>query len=345
MKKAIFTLILAAIFGWNAYAQDDPETYTAYKVTGEMVPVIDGTIEPAWNSVEKVPLLKVPEIGGEVHPNITVPDPDPTDYYAEIGMCWNDDGIFFYFLVVDDKIVIEEDYYTDNEIEADQWWVDDNINILFSEDLYNQVFTQWEFAWQPGVDQEEKLSSDLWANPALIDGELVESAWYNDGNTWVLETFIDWFAFADDPTPGQPIFLEARARDDDDDGPWESMFQWSTINYNIETDGIGMGEVTLSETELAPTGVPVAAGGIEGLRIYPNPSMGLSDLEITLDRRSQVGVSVYDMSGKRLLEQLYGERAAGSNTLPLDLESLQKGVYLINVKTAERSSVVKFVRQ
>ena len=346
MKKVIFTISFFAFYGLALFAQT--ESYTALKVTGNNIPVIDGVIEPLWDNVEKVTLAKVPEIGGVPHPNITVPNPDPSDYSAEIGMVWNDDGIFFWFKVVDELLVIEDDYYMNNGVDADQWWTDDNINILFSKDLVNASFQQWEFAWQPGIDQEEKLSSDLWANPAVIDESLVSSAWFNDGTTWILETFIDWGAFADgnaNISDGMDIYLEARARDDDDGGTWESMFHWSTINYEVENDGVGMGTVTLSGTELEVSGIFDIQKVNNISRIYPNPSNGYSDLELTLDNAGDVYVSIFDLAGKKMLEFAYENMAAGNNIVPLNLATIEKGIYMVHVQTKDTSGVAKLFKQ
>jgi len=348
MKKLTFTILVTLFAGFSMFAQD-VEKYTALKVTGGNIPVIDGTIEPIWSSVTMVPLTKVPEIGGEVHPNITVPNPEPSDYSAEFGMMWNTDGIFFLFRVVDDNLVIVDDYYTDNDIPADMWWTDDNINILFSKDLVNNTFTQFEFAWQPGVNQEEKLSSDDWANPALIDISMVQSHWYQDGTTWTLETFIKWQSFADGSatiTPGMKIYLEGRARDDDDDGTWETMFQWSTVNYNIESDGIGMGEVTLSETEIqAPSGIEDEIMESGKPALYPNPSIANTELKLNLSKQGDVAVTVFDMAGKRIQDFNFTDRNAGQNAIPLNMEKLQQGVYILNVQADNNTTRLKFIKK
>ncbi len=351
MKKFTLTFFIVAVFGLAVFAQDT-ESYTALKVTGGNVPTIDGTIDAVWDNVEIVPLEKVPEQSGVVHANITVPNPDPTDYYAEFGMLWDDDGMYFLFRVVDDIIVIFEDYDAGNTTPADKWWADDNINLLFSKDLLNNTFTQWEFAWQPNIDQEEKLSSDDWLNAAEIDISLVSSAWYQDGNTYTLETFIDWEAFDDGNaviTPDMDIYLEARARDDDDmvvDNPWESMFQWSTVNYDIETSGIGFGTVTLSSTEVV---VPSAAKDLLNDQfdalLVPSYSTGSTQLQLTLDKPGDVSIKVYDMSGKRVNGFVLENRTAGENIVPLDLNSLQQGVYLVNVLSGNSSSVLKYIKQ
>jgi hypothetical protein len=345
MKKQLFTFLLSVGCGFLLSAQD-VESYTALKVTGDNVPVIDGTIESVWDNVEMVPLTKVPEQGGQIHPNITVPNPTAADYSAEIGMVWNDDGIFFCFKVVDDLLLIEDDYDPNNSTPADQWWTDDNINLLFSKDLINGTFQQWEFAWQPGIDQEEKLSSDRWLNAAQIDSQLVSSAWFNDGTTWILETFIDWGAFADGNAnifPGMEIFLEARARDDDDGGAWESMYQWSTTNYDVEGDGVGLGAVTLSDTELVTTGIRAMAGTV--VTLYPNPSHGLADLDFSLPRSGQVAVSVYDLAGRNLQQVTYDHLSAGPHTVQLDLTSLQQGLYYVQLTTTDHTGVAKLIKR
>ena len=119
MKKFTFIIFIVTLFSLAIFAQDT-ESYTALKVTGDNVPVIDGTIDALWDNVEIVPLEKVPEIGGVVHTNITVPDPTEDDFYAEFGMVWNEDGMYFLFRVVDDVIVIFEDYNTSNSTPARQ---------------------------------------------------------------------------------------------------------------------------------------------------------------------------------------------------------------------------------
>jgi hypothetical protein len=312
-------------------------------------PVIDGDIDAIWNEVEQVPLLKVPEVGGVVHPNITVPQPDVDDFSASFGMIWNENGMYFIFKVVDEKIVIEDDDPTLNAVPADKWWTDDNINLLFSKDLLNNSFTQWEFAWQPGIDQEEKLSSNDWLNAALIDISLVSSAWNQDGNTWTLETFISWSAFADGTiviTPGQDIYLEARARDDDDSGSWESMFQWSTTNYEIENTGVGMGTVTLSTTEIEiPTGFSGLTTRQQNMSLYPSVSSGMTNIYLDLVNTDHVSVTIYSLNGEVADKMFYDNVNKGNNILSMNLSHLEQGVYIVVVNSDNFTGKMKFVKQ
>jgi hypothetical protein len=350
MKKAIFTLLIALICGFSAFAQDF-ETYTALKVGAANTPAVDGTVDNIWKSVTLVPCLKVPEVGGEIHPNITQPAPTPADFSISWGMIWNSDGMYFLLKIVDDKIMIVEDYYTDNSVAADYWWVDDNINILFSKDLVNNSFEQWEFAYQEGVDQEEKLTSSLWAPPQQIDENLVKTKWSHDGTTWYLETFINWDAFADGNitiNPGMKVYFEVRGRDDDDgEGvAWTSMYHWSTVNYNAETDGIGLGEVTLSATEVQPSTVSVPyTKNQSGMELYPSVSDGSTQLMVNLAKQGNVSVAVYDMTGKRVNSFNFNDKPAGNNIIPLNLASLQQGMYILNVSSASGSGSLKYVKK
>jgi hypothetical protein len=347
MKNLIFVFMMILICQVKVIGQT--ESYVAKFVSEANAPVIDGNIDAIWNEVEQVPLLKVPEIGGIVHSNITEPQPAEDDFSASFGMIWNDNGMFFIFTVVDEKIVIEDDDPTLSAVPADKWWTDDNINLLFSKDLLNNSFTQWEFAWQPGIDQEEKLSSDDWLNPALIDISLVSSAWNQDGDTWTLETFISWNAFADGTiviTPGQDIYLEARARDDDDDGPWESMFQWSTTNYEIEKTGVGMGTVTLSTTEIeVPTGLSNLTVQPQNINLYPSISSGLTNIHLNLDRTDHVTVNIYSLNGEVADKIFYNNVSKGNNVLSMNLSHLEQGLYIVVVNSDTFTGIMKFAKQ
>lgn len=345
MKKLIFTFLFIgiALVGWSQ------ESYTALKVKTADTPIIDGAIDDLWKDVTMVSLTKVPEVGGVVHSNITVPSPTAADFSAKFGVLWNDDGIFFLFRITDDNIVIEEDYYLDNEIAADKWWADDNMGILFSKDLVNTTFEQFEFAYQPGVDQEEKLSSDLWANPHVIAAEMVQAAWEQDGDVWTLETFIDWDSFDATITPGMDIAVEMRARDDDDSGDWESMYQWSTINYAVEDDGVGLGTVSLSTTELEVSVLPSAikniSSNLNNVNVYPNPVQEGTKIQFNLTKAENVNIELFDICGSKIASISNGFRNVGEQIVPLNMSNYTAGTYLLMINTGSGADVLKITKQ
>lgn len=340
MKKTLFTLCLVFIVGLLSYGQEEIEYYTAKFVPEAKQPVIDGTIESVWDNVQLVHIGKVPE-----NENITEPNPDAGDYYAEWGMAWNKTGMFVIFAITDDNIVIEDDNSTLNAQPNDQWWTDDNINLLFSRDLFFDDWEQFEFAWQPGIDQEEKLSSDDWLNAALIPEELVESAWYNDGDLWILETWISWEAFGNgdyELYEDDYFYCEARARDDDDGGTWESMFQWSTTNYGVESDGTGMGEVTLSAEDITAS---VKNPNSALTSTYISQGFGKANLVFNLDQPENVTVSVYTLTGKTIEVIDLDNLNVGSHRVPLEGHAKTSGIYMVKVDAGDESSVVKWIKR
>ena len=203
-----------------------------------------------------------------------------------------------------------------------------------------------------GINHEEKLTSSQWAPPAVLDESLVKSAWWNDGKTtWILETFISWDAFADgnaDITGGMNVYLEACARDDDDDGvdsdPYEAMLQWSADRY-AQDDGIGLGTVTLSNTEIQPV-TPVELTEIQSdAQIFPNPVADVAELRLKLGKGGSVYCSVFDISGKLIDRQTYSNRPTGLNSIALNTGSLVKGIYLLSVQTPSDSKMLRFIKE
>lgn len=340
MKKTLFTFFLVVATGLLSYGQEEIEYYTAKFVPEAKQPVIDGTIESVWDKVQMVHIGKVPE-----NDNITEPNPDADDYYAEWGMAWNETGMFVIFAITDDEIVIEDDNSTLDAQPNDQWWTDDNINLLFSRDLFFDDWEQFEFAWQPGIDQEEKVSSDDWLNAALIPEELVESAWYNEGDLWILETWISWEAFGNgdyELYEDDYFYCEARARDDDDGDSWETMFQWSTTNYGVESDGTGMGEVTLSAEDIT-SAIKTINSNLS--KAFVSQGFGNNELVFELNQPENVAVSVYTLTGKEIETIQLSEVSAGSHRVSLDVNGISSGIYMVKVDAGSESSVIKWINR
>lgn len=339
MKKLLLAFGIAILTFGAVFSQEE---YTALKVTGSDIPVIDGTIDDIWGLVDIVPLTKVP-----YNSNITDRDPDSTDFYAAFGAVWGDSGLYVTMTIVDDVIAIVQDYYENNDVDADAWWYDDNYGLLFSQDLYNESFTQWEFAYQPMVNWEEKLSCNRWANAAKFDSTLVETAWsYDDDITYTMETFINWRCFTNIPSAGDEIEMEVRARDDDDDvgtSNWNKMFHWSTTHYEVESDGDSMGVVTLSADELTSVKQTINEGVTP--QIVPNVVSANTTLQFTNDGTlSNALVSIYNVQGKLMTSESYTNLNTGVVEIPVNVSSLANGTYIIKLNSGNQNYNMKLIK-
>jgi hypothetical protein len=70
---------------------------------------------------------------------------------------------------------------------------------------------------------------------------------------------------------------------------------------------------------------------IQNVSIYPNPNNGIFNVAFDLISESSVNITVADFLGKVVYEEKIG-KYSGSYKKQLDLTSLQKGIYLVNVQ-------------
>jgi PKD repeat protein len=67
------------------------------------------------------------------------------------------------------------------------------------------------------------------------------------------------------------------------------------------------------------------------LEVYPNPSSGVFNLIVSNPVEGNAEVSIFDLNGRKLLSKLENV-GINSNKFTIDLSSLRKGIYLLNVR-------------
>jgi len=107
-----------------------------------------------------------------------------------------------------------------------------------------------------------------------------------------------------------------------------------SINYNASKSNTG--PITI-------TGVGMATiSSISGLNIYPNPSRGIFNMDLYLNRQQNVDVIIYTELGQVIEEESYGTQT-GKVTKQYNLSNYTKGVYFIKVATGDRVEYRKVV--
>jgi len=78
------------------------------------------------------------------------------------------------------------------------------------------------------------------------------------------------------------------------------------------------------------------------IKIYPNPSRGIIEVEIPVDPDNPeiVRLLVYDMNGKVIID-----KPQESDRTILDLSSYQNGLYILNLKKGNTVSKWKIIKQ
>lgn len=313
MKKTFYLSAFFILFTQILFSQ---ATYTALKVSLDNAPKIDGEIDAIW-TMATMALLEQDVDDGD---RTTEKDPAESDYKAEFGMCWSDSGLYILTRLNDDVYVNDNGAY---------WYRDDDVNFLIPPDLTSTGVTPLEFAWLVKSNTEGKAIP--YQN---VPEDAVSAAWSNSGTVYILEVHISWRAFFTAGTSGSTMLFEARARDDDKDGEAiypQSFLQWSTDKKSVESDGIGMGIITLSPDE-ATSIYPMTKTKDFMIRVFPNPADNRLHIEYQSDLSGPVHGSVLDMSGKEVL--WFEDDIHTDKIKTIDISSLEAGIYFIITENA-----------
>lgn len=80
---------------------------------------------------------------------------------------------------------------------------------------------------------------------------------------------------------------------------------------------------------------------LESIKIYPNPADDILKIELPNEMKFSTTVSLYDLNGKLLIAKNINKNQKGVN---LDLSSLAKGVYMLNLNMEGASRQMKIVK-
>lgn len=97
--------------------------------------------------------------------------------------------------------------------------------------------------------------------------------------------------------------------------------------------------ITIGENN---TGVLEARVTNANVRMVPNPASQRASLEFTLARSGQVKFRLYNMVGEQMRSAVVDGRT-GLNTMPVDVSTLESGVYLYKLQIAGRTTTGRLV--
>ena len=72
---------------------------------------------------------------------------------------------------------------------------------------------------------------------------------------------------------------------------------------------------------------------ITEINLYPNPSKGEATINYTLNSESQVTIDITDLNGKLISVQVNEKALVGHYSKQLDLQNIEKGIYLVRLKS------------
>lgn len=98
-------------------------------------------------------------------------------------------------------------------------------------------------------------------------------------------------------------------------------------------------EITIAENNTAVVGLRADAAAF---RMVPNPADKRATLEFTLSRPGQARVRLFNMVGEQMRSTVIDGRV-GLNSLPMDVGTLESGVYICKVQVGGRTNTLRLV--
>lgn len=102
--------------------------------------------------------------------------------------------------------------------------------------------------------------------------------------------------------------------------------------------------VTAVQTALANTQTSIfnIKSQQAAISIFPNPVSSLATVELNLEESEIVSLSVYNLSGKKVLDLTQTRLTSGNNSVSFNVESLKTGIHFLQIKSENLSQTIRF---
>lgn len=125
---------------------------------------------------------------------------------------------------------------------------------------------------------------------------------------------------------------------------WPNAMYFGTYGRGIFMD---MQYVTDRENEVAEPGdlnIPTVSNtSYSTVSVYPNPVSGDAHMTLTAAEAGNAQLRIYDLNGRCVMDRPLGSVDEGEHTFTVSTEGMAKGMYLVNVTVAGRTSVAKMM--
>jgi len=82
---------------------------------------------------------------------------------------------------------------------------------------------------------------------------------------------------------------------------------------------------------------------LDGLSVFPNPTAGALEIRLDLERTTELGAEVYDLTGRMLKSQDFGRQARLQEQL--DFSDLPAGIYLLRLRADDAARTIRVVKR
>jgi len=116
--------------------------------------------------------------------------------------------------------------------------------------------------------------------------------------------------------------------------PWVALDNGGTFPLPQTNNFTGGG--TGNKANLLTLGKAISA------TLYPNPASQAINLNLEMEHESEVNLTVFDLTGRVVMQRELGEQPAGHQSIELDLTSLNNGAYFMKIETGNEVQTARF---
>jgi hypothetical protein len=81
---------------------------------------------------------------------------------------------------------------------------------------------------------------------------------------------------------------------------------------------------------------------IQSVTLFPNPATNMVNVELALEATTDINISLIDFTGKVVYNNSF-ENVNSNTTIPVSIENVISGVYLVKIDSQEGSTVKRLV--
>lgn len=301
MKTFLSNVFLLLLLGMPVYIQAQSDVH-GYPAAGAIT--IDGALnETAW----------------KLNRSIGKPVTGTYNNTATFGVLWDNNNLYIGAKILDSTLNNDSpDAWNNDALEV---FIDANNNKLNTYDGYDNQFIK---GWNTGT---------LFSKTAITGAQ---HAWAAIDGGYTVEISIPWSQLGITPAVGTQIGLDVANDDDDNGGDRDAQAVWQgTMNNYQSTANFGTLVLESSATALVNNLVVTSMHTITdssetSMQVVPNP-VDNGYANVIIPGATETGiVKVFDMTGHLVYT------TTGQMRIPLYLEALPKGMYLVQFVTVTK---------
>lgn len=130
---------------------------------------------------------------------------------------------------------------------------------------------------------------------------------------------------------------------------WVNAFPASlatTPDYRLQDSSVAATGASFTDSKFVgviPSGINENKSEIGAVNIYPNPAADKASINVSLNKTGKVTITLFDMTGKAIVNVFTGQMNAGLNTVTINTTELSAGIYFTKISSDNYSKTVKIV--